>query len=306
MEAEAAARQENRAAHAGVPLHLHPASMYGHELKPMVHEQMGRPSTGSPGASSMSSMSPQYPPIKYGQPTGQHASGQPMSYPASYPRYPSYMPTPNLVFDGFRPPLDPLQQQPLSSASAVSQFPVLQTAGAPPGYQIPLSGNQTREHAYSLARHVGSISHQASHLAYEQEALRHNAEELRQETGVILESLSSGSDQALADNQGKCGRKGNLTYRLTCSTFFHQPPGSDKASSDFTTNSKRGKSEFKRALPMQRASLPQRMRSREASLQPLLLCIQTVSIVVAVPYKTPYPTHWIRICSQYSQRNALH
>jgi hypothetical protein len=74
--------------------------------------------------------------------------------------------------------------------------------GTPPVYQAPGVYDPTREHAYSLARHVGSISDQASHLAYEQEALRHNAEELRQETGVILESLSSGTDQALPDNQG--------------------------------------------------------------------------------------------------------
>jgi hypothetical protein len=222
MEAEAASKEASQRGASTFQAH-------GPGAQALGPDYATRPATISPPLSIISKTSPRQLPIKHSHPTdatglnghgsystppystdpaGRPGAGYQMPFPASYPsypRYPSYMPPPNPSGDVYRPVPPSMQSssygQPLSSASVVSQFPL----GEPPVYQSVSHYNPDRNQVHALVRHVGSISNQASHLAYEQEALKQNTEELRQETGVILDSLSA-ADSALPDGQGEFDR----------------------------------------------------------------------------------------------------
>jgi len=223
MEAEAAARQ----AGAGYAHNAGPTA-YGAGSDALMAQ---RPNTTSPALSTMSGTSPRYGAVRYSHPaemTGlngyaMHSAppyvsapggrpapgGLPAPYPSVYPRYTPYAPSSAGTYDAYRlPPSATSSQyyaQPLSSASAVSQYPSLQPAGEPPVYQSIPSYEPDRSTVHALARQAGSISSQAHLLAHEQEALKQNTEEIRQETGVILDSLQGSADanQALPDARGQ-------------------------------------------------------------------------------------------------------
>lgn len=225
MEAEAAAR--NGPPEAAYARH----TAYAQAGVPLVkYIKQERPSTTSP-ALSTTSASHRYATVRYSHPTesgGLHGyamhsapvyhnevgsrsaveGGLPTCFASAWPRHVSHMPASAGTYETYRTPLSATGSQyypqPLSSASAVSQYPVLQPMGEPPVYQSMSYYEPDRPYVQALARQAGSISSQANHLAHEQEALKQNAEEIKQETGVILDSLSVSVDanQALPDVRG--------------------------------------------------------------------------------------------------------
>jgi hypothetical protein len=222
MEAEAASRQAGQ----GRAQAQHAGSM-GYAPSG-AHSVTKRPSTESPALSTGSATSPRYGAVRYSHPAepiriqgyAVHSAppypsdpggrSLPSAYHPTFPRYAPYTPSSGGIYDTYRPPNSSTGSQyygqPLSSASAVSQYPVLQPMGEPPLYQSISHYEPDRANVHALARQAGSISHQANHLAYEQEALKQNTEEIRQETGVILDSLSVSIDanQSLPDAHGEC------------------------------------------------------------------------------------------------------
>lgn len=222
MEAEAAARQAGQdGGHGQHEGHL--TEYTGGKS----HSLVKRPSTTSPALSNHSESIPRYEAIRYSHPVEPpriqgytvHSAppypidpggrSLPSSYQPSFPRYTSYAPSSGNMYDTYRLPNSSAASQyygpPLSSASAVSQYPVLQPVGDPPVYQSISGYEPDRANVHALARQAGSISSQASHLAHEQVALKQNTEEIRQETGVILDSLavSIEANQTLPDEQGQ-------------------------------------------------------------------------------------------------------
>jgi hypothetical protein len=222
MEAEAAARQAGQ--DGGHGQHEGHLTEYAGGKS---HSLVKRPSTTSPALSNHSASIPRYEAIRYSHPIeppriqgyAVHSAppypidpggrSLPSSYQPTFPRYTSYAPSSGNMYDTYRLPNSSAASQyygpPLSSASAVSQYPVLQPVGDPPVYQSISGYEPDRANVHALARQAGSISSQANHLAHEQEALKQNTEEIRQETGVILDSLavSIEANQTLPDEQGQ-------------------------------------------------------------------------------------------------------